>query len=81
MVHHVAKSMAYQSAAPETRKTALIVMDGMSYDQWLCIKAELDFPGCDIQENALFAWLPTLTSISRQSIFNAQFHITLPTMY
>lgn len=71
MVHQVAKSMAYQRAEPETRKTALIVMDGMSYDQWLCIKAELDFPGCDIQENALFAWLPTLTSISRQSIFNA----------
>jgi hypothetical protein len=71
MVHQVAKSMAYQRAEPETRKTALIVMDGMSYDQWLCIKAELDFPGCDIQENALFAWLPTLTSISRQSIFSA----------
>jgi len=71
MVHQVAKSMAYRRDDPESRKTALIVMDGMSYDQWLCIKAELDFPGCDLQEDALFAWLPTLTSISRQSIFSA----------
>lgn len=71
MVHQVAKSMAYRRSEPESRKTALIVMDGMSYDQWLCIKAELDFPGCDLQEDALFAWLPTLTSISRQSIFSA----------
>jgi hypothetical protein len=71
MVHQVAKSMAYRRAALETPKTALIVMDGMSFDQWLCIKAELDLGGYNLHEDALFAWLPTLTSISRQSIFNA----------
>jgi hypothetical protein len=71
MVHQVAKSMAYHRAEMQALKTALIVMDGMSYDQWLCIKAELDLEGFDLHENALFAWLPTLTSISRQSIFNA----------
>ena len=71
MVHQVAKSMAYRRAEMQTPKTALIVMDGMSFDQWLCIKAELDLGGYDLHEDALFAWLPTLTSISRQSIFNA----------
>lgn len=71
MVHQVAKSMAYRRAEMQTAKTALIVMDGMSYDQWLCIKAELDLGGYDLHEDALFAWLPTLTSISRQSIFSA----------
>lgn len=71
MVHQVAKSMAYQRSEPESHKTALIVMDGMSYDQWLCIKADLDLDGFDLHEDALFAWLPTLTSISRQSIFSA----------
>ena len=55
----------------QTQKIALIVMDGMSYDQWLCIKAELDLGGYDLHEDTLFAWLPTLTSISRQSIFSA----------
>lgn len=71
MVHQVAKSMAYRRAEMQTPKTALIVMDGMSYDQWLCIKAELELGGYDLHEGALFAWLPTLTSISRQSIFSA----------
>lgn len=71
MVHQVAKSMAYRRAEMQTQKIALIVMDGMSYDQWLCIKAELDLGGYDLHEDALFAWLPTLTSISRQSIFSA----------
>lgn len=71
MVHQVAKSIAYQRAEPESRKTALIVMDGMSYDQWLCIKAELDLKTYETSEDTLFAWIPTLTSISRQSIFNA----------
>ena len=71
MVHQVAKSMAYRRAEMQTAKTALIVMDGMSFDQWLCIKAELDLGGYNLHEDALFAWLPTLTSISRQSIFNA----------
>lgn len=71
MVHQVAKSMAYRRTEMQTPKTALIVMDGMSYDQWLCIKAELDLGGYDLHEDALFAWLPTLTSISRQSIFSA----------
>lgn len=71
MVHQVAKSMAYRRAEMQTPKTALIVMDGMSFDQWLCIKAELDLGGYDLHEDALFAWLPTLTSISRQSIFSA----------
>lgn len=71
MVHQVAKSMAYLRAEMQTPKTALIVMDGMSFDQWLCIKAELDLGGYDLHEDALFAWLPTLTSISRQSIFSS----------
>lgn len=71
MVHQIAKSMAYQRAENVSAKTALIVMDGMSYDQWLCIKAELELGGYNLQEDALFAWAPTLTPISRQSIFSA----------
>lgn len=71
MVHQVAKSMAYRRAEMQTAKTALIVMDGMSFDQWLCIKAGLDLGGYNLHEDALFAWIPTLTSISRQSIFSA----------
>jgi hypothetical protein len=71
MVHQVARSMAYRRAEMQTQKTALIVMDGMSFDQWLCIKAELDLKIYETSEDTLFAWIPTLTSISRQSIFSA----------
>ena len=71
MVHQIAKSIAYQRAENVSDKTALIVMDGMSYDQWLCIKAELEISAYNLQEDALFAWAPTLSPISRQSIFSA----------
>ncbi|MCB5253475.1 MAG: BREX-3 system phosphatase PglZ [Candidatus Cloacimonadaceae bacterium] len=71
MVHQIAKSLAYRRAELNAAKTALIVMDGMSYDQWLCIKTELDLKTYETSEDTLFAWIPTLTSISRQSIFNA----------
>lgn len=71
MVHQIAKSLAYRRTELNADKTALIVMDGMSYDQWLCIKAELDLKTYETSEDTLFAWIPTLTSISRQSIFNA----------
>lgn len=71
MVHQIAKSLAYRRTDLQEAKTALIVMDGMSYDQWLCIKAELDLKTYETSEDTLFAWIPTLTSISRQSIFNA----------
>ena len=71
MVHQVAKNMAYRRLEIQTPKMALIVMDGMSFDQWYCIKSVLDLGECDLSEEALFAWLPTITSISRQSIFSA----------
>ncbi len=71
MVHQIAKSLAYRRTDLHEAKTALIVMDGMSYDQWLCIKAELDLKTYETSEDTLCAWIPTLTSISRQSIFNA----------
>ncbi len=72
MVHHIPKSMAYQKQAAQIDKIALIVLDGMSYDQWYAIKAEMDFLeiGCELQEDSVFAWIPTLTSISRQAIFS-----------
>ncbi len=71
MVHQIAKSLAYRRTDLHEAKTALIVMDGMSYDQWLCIKAELGLKTYETSEDTLCAWIPTLTSISRQSIFNA----------
>ena len=52
-------------------KVALIVLDGMSYWQWLTIRSflEIDLPKVSYDENGCFAWIPSLTSVSRQAIF------------
>jgi hypothetical protein len=46
-------------------------LDGLSFDQWLLLKRNLE--ACDrawrFRESTVFAWVPTLTSITRQSIF------------
>lgn len=53
-------------------RLALVVLDGMSYAQWLTIKAEVekDLSDYTFEENGCFAWIPSLTSVSRQSIFS-----------
>ena len=51
-------------------KIAIIVIDGMSTDQWLKIKQCLEKQSDTIQfeENLVYAAIPTITSISRQTI-------------
>lgn len=69
MVHQIAKSMAYGWAPALTaKKKALLVIDGLAIDQWLLVRDSL---GSDLQlaEGGAFAWIPTLTAVSRQSIF------------
>jgi hypothetical protein len=52
-------------------KRALVVVDGLSLDQWAVIRPQLPTRPWLMDEGALFAWVPTLTSVSRQSIFAA----------
>jgi len=71
MVHQVAHFLAHGKTAGD--KIALIVVDGMSMSQWLMIKdAAYQEWEADIRlkEDAVFAWIPTVTSISRQAIFS-----------
>lgn len=51
-------------------KVALIVMDGMSYDEWFLLKSNLK--NFNFDENGVFAVLPTITSFSRTSIFSGK---------
>ena len=70
MVHHIPRWMAAQNV----NKQALIVVDGLSLSQWMTIDSEIKFQLQDfkITEAALFAWIPTITSISRQAIFSGK---------
>ncbi|MFN2135283.1 MAG: BREX-3 system phosphatase PglZ [Candidatus Promineifilaceae bacterium] len=71
MVDHIARSLTREVNRASHKKAALIVMDGMAYDQWLIISRALreQLPEVRMRESAVFAWIPTLTSVSRQAIF------------
>jgi hypothetical protein len=71
MVHHIPQFLA--SKRGQNEKIALIVMDGMSYVQWNKIKNYLKDKGFSFEENSVYAWVPTLTSVSRQAIFSGNF--------
>ena len=51
------------------RKLAVVVVDGLAMDQWAVVRQELPSRKWITEEFGLFAWVPTLTSVSRQSIF------------
>ncbi len=65
MLHHVTRFLAHGMG---NGKRALVVVDGLSLDQWAALRGELP-PTWLADEGAVFAWVPTLTSVSRQSIF------------
>jgi hypothetical protein len=44
-------------------------MDGLALSQWTLLRAQLTDRKHRVSEHAIFAWVPTLTSVSRQSIF------------
>jgi hypothetical protein len=65
-VHRVARAIQLTRAG---QKAALIVMDGMSLAAWQVMAPRLHDLDAQVTESALFAWIPTLTSVSRQAIF------------
>ena len=71
MVHHVPRYLAMCRDSGEER-LALLVFDGLAVDQWTQIRESVI--DCSqrlmFDENACFAWLPTLTSVSRQALFS-----------
>jgi len=66
--HHTPRFLTHQRPA----KVALLVLDGLAYDQWLILRKVLfqQRPTLKLHERASFAWLPTLTSVARQAIFS-----------
>ncbi|MQR86864.1 BREX-3 system phosphatase PglZ [Bacillus megaterium] len=52
------------------KKIALLVFDGMNFTQWHMIKQHLSQSGWSFEEDAVFTWIPSVTSVARQSIFS-----------
>lgn len=74
MLHHVPRRLARTLENTKDSRVALIVMDGLALDQWCTIRQILQKRDRDlvVRESATFAWIPTLTSVSRQSIFSGK---------
>jgi hypothetical protein len=69
----VAHFLAHQQAGG-SKRLALVVVDGLALDQWLLLRDSLG--GLALKESVCWAWVPTITSVSRQAIFAAE-----PPMY
>jgi hypothetical protein len=55
----------------ENGKVALLLLDGVALNQWVVLRDILiqQRPGMKLHEDAVFAWLPTITPVSRQAAF------------
>jgi hypothetical protein len=70
MVHHVAREMGHRVGQ---KRVALVVVDGLSLWQWVPLRDILRqrVSALQLEERAVFAWLPTITPVSRQAILAA----------
>lgn len=68
MVHQIPHYLARHS----NEKVALIVLDGMSFTQWHMIKSHLHANAWKFEEDAVFACVPSVTSVSRQALFSGK---------
>ena len=70
MLHHVPRVLA-RHVTDTDRRAALLVVDGLALHQWAIVRQELarQRPEYRVREDAVFAWIPTLTSFSRQAAF------------
>jgi hypothetical protein len=84
MVHHIPRFLAHSLLSPHHSslrpKLALVVLDGLALDQWLVVREALATkqPGLRFREQAVFAWIPSLTSVSRQATFAGKAPIFFP---
>jgi len=71
MVHQIPRFLALEKARKKISKMALVLLDGLAFDQWLLLRRSLE--GVDsslrFEESTAFAWVPTLTAVTRQSVF------------
>ena len=68
--HHVPHYLAHQRCQADCERLALLVIDGMAIDQWRIVQGSLE--GYQVEEHAIFSWIPTLTQIGRQAIFSGR---------
>lgn len=80
MLHHVPRRLARDMDDAKIKRVALLVVDGLALDQWVTIRQILQEQDTSLvmRESATFAWIPTLTSVSRQTIFSGKQPLYFP---
>lgn len=80
MIHHIPRAMARQIGKSQQEKIALIVIDGLSLDQWVVLREVLgeQRSGLQFRETPVFGWIPTTTSVSRQALFAGKLPLYFP---
>ena len=80
MLHHLPRFLARQMGENHNSKIALVLVDGLAMDQWLIVREGLALrqPRLQFREQAVFAWIPSLTSVSRQATFAGRAPIFFP---
>ena len=71
MLHHIPRFLARYIGNAKGNRVAFILVDGLSLDQWIVIRKALTkkHQRYRFRENTVFAWIPTITSVSRQAAF------------
>ncbi len=71
MVHHLPRYLERRLSNAGGNRVALVVVDGLALDQWIALRDILALRQSRFRfrEEAVFAWIPTVTSVSRQAIF------------
>lgn len=80
VLHHIPRFLARHLEEGRNPKIALLLVDGLSLDQWLVMRDALTSrqPNLRFRENAVFAWIPSITSVSRQAAFAGKPPIFFP---
>ena len=80
MLHHIPRFLARYIGDAREHKAAFVLVDGLSMDQWIVVRKELakQRSRYRFRENAVFAWIPTITSVSRQAVFAGKPPIYFP---
>lgn len=80
MLHHVPRALARHIGESKHERVAMVVVDGLALDQWIVLRDVLTMqrPQLQIREGAVFAWVPTITSVSRQAAFAGKAPLYFP---
>ena len=81
MLHHIPRYLSRVLSSDSNSRIAFLLVDGLALDQWLTLKKVLRVqdPKLILEESLVFAWIPTITSVSRQAGFSGKPPAYFPT--